>query len=105
MTIEFKTVLCTEMTLPLPRRLKPKQVWRDARTVDESCFQSEVGRTTYRRMVADGYSLISWPDGVRAAVRGTRGLTRAEGLAIYAAARNAFEANAQALLTATAGNG
>ncbi len=105
MTIEFKTVLCTEITLPLTRRLKPKQVWRDARTVDESCFPSEAGKATYRRMVAEGYSLISWPDGTRAAVRGPRGLTRAEGLAIYTAARNAFEANARALLRATAGRG
>jgi len=106
MTIEYKILLCTEMTLPLPRRLKPGQIWKTARTVDESCFPSEAGKATYRRMAAEGFTtLLSWPDGVRAAVRGPRGLTRAEGLIIYAAARKAFEASAQALLRATAGRG
>ena len=104
-TIEYKVLLCTHPAWPLPPPLKPKSVLRKVGSLSEASFPSEAGKEAFRRLAAEGYTLLSWPDGVRCAVRGNRPLSQAEGLAVYASGRRVMELNASQLVVAQGGRG
>ena len=81
-------------------RLTDALVLRDAHELIEESFFTEPGRTLFRDFKNDmtrcGYKpvALSWPDGCRAFVAlpaGIRGLTKAEGIEVYAACRKIAE--------------
>ena len=99
-SITFYTLGCTQIELPMPARLTEEEAIREAREIQECSFTTEAGRMQYRDFVARGYHLISWPDGVRAAVRKPDGqhLTKLAGAMVYREARLETERRIAAVL-------
>lgn len=103
--IEFLTVGCTQIELPLPKRLTKNEVLTAAGEIDESCFFIEAGKEQYRAFSKQGYRLIGWGDGTRAAYKKPNGrnLNRAEAIQIYKACRNRIEKEVAKLQFCNAG--
>lgn len=92
-TIEFLTVGSSQVELPLPRRLTQNEVITNAAEVNENSFSTKEGKAQYREFSKQGYRLISWSDGTRAAYKKTdgRNLNRIEAVHIYKTCRNRIE--------------
>ena len=71
--IEIIPITAADVTHPLPPRLSAQQAVSELKSLNERSCENQAALDLFRHYTEQGYHLICWPDGTRAAIRTANG--------------------------------
>lgn len=103
-SLPFLRLVPTCISLPLPPALSNEAILCEVTLIVKACWPTAQGRQFAAEMHARGYTLLSWPDGVRCAfLTQGRGVSSLIGIWDYRLARVDIEMCAESLQRFSAG--
>lgn len=93
--IEIIPICAADVVKPLPPRLNAQQAISELKLLNEQSCENEAALALLRGYTAEGFHLVCWPDGTRAAIRTGDGnrIPAASAFTLYNHIRDHLESN------------